>query len=79
MPRTDRSRVRLADLAEEICRGENSDRLFAVAQSAMQVGHTSGMDAVTGLLVGLVAWEVQSPVISYGSGAGGMEHGSIKS
>ena len=44
----------------------------------MQVGHTSGMDAVTGLLIGLVAWEVQSPVISYGSGAGGIEHGSIK-
>jgi hypothetical protein len=52
---------RLADLAEEICRGENSDRLFAAAKSAMQVGHTSGMDAVTGLLIGLVAWEADAP------------------
>ena len=47
---------RLADLAEAICRGENSDRLLAAAESAMQVGHTSGMDAVTGLLIGLVVW-----------------------
>lgn len=47
---------RLADLAEAICRGEDSDRLLTTAESAMQVGHTSGMDAVTGLLVGLAAW-----------------------
>jgi len=47
---------RLADLAEAICRGEGSDRLLAVAESAMRVGHTSGMDAVTGLLMGLVVW-----------------------
>ncbi len=47
---------RLADLAEAICRGENSNRLLAIIEAAMQVGHTSGMDAVTGLLVGLVAW-----------------------
>jgi hypothetical protein len=25
-------------------------------ESAMQVGHTSGMDVVTGLLIGLVIW-----------------------
>jgi hypothetical protein len=47
---------RLADLAEAICRGENSDRLLTATESAMQVGHTSGMDAVTGLLVGLTVW-----------------------
>lgn len=47
---------RLADLAKAICRGENSDRLLTTVRSAMQVGHTSGMDAVTGLLIGLVAW-----------------------
>ena len=47
---------RLADLAHVICRGENSDRLFITIESAMQVGHTSGMDSVTGLLLGLVAW-----------------------
>jgi hypothetical protein len=48
---------RLADLAEVICRGQNSDRLLTTVASAMQVGHTSGMDAVTGLLIGLAAWE----------------------
>jgi hypothetical protein len=48
---------RLADLAQEICRGENSDHLLLTAESAMQVGHTSGMDAVTGLLVGLSTWD----------------------
>jgi hypothetical protein len=47
---------RLADLAAMICRGEDSDRILPVAESAMRVGHTSGMDAVTGLLVGLAAW-----------------------
>ncbi len=47
---------RLADLAEAICRGENSDRLLTTIESAMQVGHTSGMDAVTGLLIGLAVW-----------------------
>lgn len=47
---------RLANLAEAICRGENSDRLLAIVESAMQVGHTSGMDAVTGLLIGLAVW-----------------------
>lgn len=48
---------RLANLAEAICRGENSDRLLNTLESAMQVGHTSGMDAATGLLIGLVAQE----------------------
>ena len=47
---------RLADLAGAICRGENSDRLLTAVESAMQVGHTSGMDAVAGLLIGLVTW-----------------------
>ena len=47
---------RLADLAEVICRRENSERLLRIAESAMQVGHTSGMDAVTGLLIGLATW-----------------------
>jgi len=48
---------RLADLAEAICRGENSEHLNEIAEAAMRVGHTSGMDAVTGLLIGLAAWE----------------------
>jgi hypothetical protein len=47
---------RLETLAAAICCGENSERLLATAESAMQVGHTSGADAVTGLLMGLVVW-----------------------
>jgi hypothetical protein len=47
---------RMADLAGAICHGATVDRLAAVAESAMQVGHTSGMDAVTGLLIGLAVW-----------------------
>jgi hypothetical protein len=48
---------RLANLAEAISDEENSERLLDIAEAAMSVGHTSGMDAVTGLLVGLTAWE----------------------
>lgn len=48
---------RLANLAEAICRGENSERLLEIAEAAMRVGHTSGMEAVTGMLVGLTAWD----------------------
>ena len=47
---------RLAALATVICAGEAADSILPVAESAMQVGHTSGMDAVTGLLLGLAAW-----------------------
>ena len=47
----------LANLAEAICKGIASNRLYAIAASAMQMGHTSGMDTVTGLLVGLRAWD----------------------
>ncbi|MBI5965977.1 MAG: DUF2877 domain-containing protein [Chloroflexi bacterium] len=47
----------LANLAEAICHGENSNHLAAAAESALQVGHTSGMDAVTGLLLGFTVWE----------------------
>jgi len=46
----------LTNLAEAVSRGENQDRLLELAEVAMRVGHTSGMDAVTGLLVGLAAW-----------------------
>ncbi len=51
---------RLVNLAEAISYGEDTDRLFAIAESAMRVGHTSGMDTVTGLLIGLAAWESQT-------------------
>jgi hypothetical protein len=47
----------LVNLAEAISVGENSDRLRNTAETAMRVGHTSGMDTVTGLLMGLAAWE----------------------
>jgi hypothetical protein len=44
---------RLAALAEAISHGESGESLRAIAENAMRVGHTSGMDAVTGLLIGL--------------------------
>ena len=46
----------LSDLAEAICHGEDRERLREVAAAAFRVGHTSGMDSVTGLLIGLAAW-----------------------
>jgi hypothetical protein len=54
---------RLTNLAEVICRGKNLDHLLAAVKPAMQAGHTSGMDAATGLLIGLVNWEAQSPIL----------------
>jgi hypothetical protein len=48
---------RLDALARAISRPENPGQLLPVAESAMQSGHTSGMDAVTGLLFGLATWE----------------------
>ncbi len=48
---------RLEILARTICQGECSDRLLEAAEAAIQVGHTSGMEAVTGLLLGLSAWD----------------------
>jgi hypothetical protein len=48
---------RLSNLAEAICRGEDPEHILAIAETAMRIGHTSGMDAVTGMLAGLMAWE----------------------
>ncbi|MEW6287039.1 MAG: DUF2877 domain-containing protein [Chloroflexota bacterium] len=48
---------RLLELAQVISRGENDERLLAAADIAMQAGHTSGMDTVTGLLGGMNVWE----------------------
>jgi hypothetical protein len=48
---------RLAGLAEAICQGQDSTNLLEKADATMSVGHTSGMDAVTGLLLGLAAWD----------------------
>ena len=47
----------LVDLAAAICRGENRARVLACAEGAVDVGHTSGMAAVHGLLLGLQAWD----------------------
>ncbi len=46
----------LTDLARGICHAENPERLPRLAAKAMHLGHTSGMDVVTGLLLGLVVW-----------------------
>lgn len=48
---------RLLELAQVISHGENSERLLTAAQAVMQTGHTSGMDAVTGLLMGMTVWD----------------------
>ncbi len=47
---------RLSDLAEAICGGVGPERLNPRAEAAMRSGHSSGMDAVTGLLLGLGVW-----------------------
>lgn len=44
-------------LAESICKGENSYNIIDKAETAMQVGHISGMAAVAGLLLGLDVWD----------------------
>ena len=48
---------RLIDLAEAICRGAQPERVSEIAEAALQVGHTSGMESVYGLLLGLAAWD----------------------
>ncbi len=48
---------RLDTLAGAVSRPENPGQLLPITESAMQSGHTSGMDAVTGLLLGLATWE----------------------
>jgi len=46
----------LEDLAEAIARGEERCKLLLIAEEAMRLGHSSGMETVTGLLVGLACW-----------------------
>jgi hypothetical protein len=53
---------RLANLANSICAADPAGRLLAVFDPAVQTGHSSGMDAVTGLLFGLDAWSAK-PVV----------------
>lgn len=47
----------LVALAGAICQGEDSEHLTDIAEAAMRVGHTSGMAAVAGLLLGLAVWD----------------------
>jgi len=47
----------LINLAIAICAGADSHHVLEGAGAAMRIGHTSGMDAVTGLLFGLAAWD----------------------
>ncbi len=49
----------LCALAEAISNGSNTDLMLATAEQAMQTGSTSGMDTVTGLLLGISAWKTQ--------------------
>jgi hypothetical protein len=56
---------RIAVLAEAISRAEEPDRLLETAEQAMQTGSTSGMDTVTGLLVGISAWDTPEMFLVY--------------
>lgn len=47
----------LIDLATVICNGEPQVKVLEVAGFTFEVGHTSGMDAATGLLLGLGIWQ----------------------
>ena len=47
---------RIAALADAIRRPEEPGRLLETAEQAIQNGGTSGMDTVTGLLLGIYAW-----------------------
>jgi hypothetical protein len=48
---------RLVDLAAAICEGADRQRVLGAAEAAMRVGHTSGLESVYGLLLGLAAWD----------------------
>lgn len=58
----------LSNLAEAIARGRAVE---GPAQVAMRVGHSSGMDSVTGLLVGLCVWNPLAPDVPSGSSPSG--------
>ncbi len=48
---------RLVDLTNAICTGADKEQVLLSTEATMQTGHASGMDAVTGLLFGLAAWD----------------------
>lgn len=47
----------LVNLAAAICRGDSSASVSSKADAAMRFGHSSGTEAVKGLLLGLAAWD----------------------
>ena len=47
----------LSNLAEAIALG--SENIRGTSEAAMRVGHSSGMDSVTGLLIGLCIWNTE--------------------
>ena len=48
------------DLANAICNNADSSKLYETTSLAIQVGHSSGSDTVTGLMLGLTAWDEES-------------------
>ena len=48
---------RLAGLARAISEGMQTDLLQTRMENAASMGHTSGMDTLTGLLIGLATWD----------------------
>ncbi len=46
-------------LAHAICAAAGEPAVLRSAEAAMAAGHTSGMDTVTGLLMGLAAWDAR--------------------
>lgn len=55
----------IARLAERLDRADTIDCVRAEAQAALQVGHSSGTDGVTGLLFGCAAWTRPSLPVSH--------------
>jgi len=50
----------IATLAQRIGQAKSMDNVREAARTALQVGHTSGIDGVLGLLLGCIAWVVPS-------------------
>lgn len=55
----------LEALARSVCQGEAPVHLLASASTAMRAGHSSGMDAVTGLLAGLGVWTLEGELAAF--------------
>ena len=61
----------LSNLTDAIARGGNVEQ---PAQMAMHVGHSSGMDSVTGLLIGLSVWNQLVPAAVPGGKSNSVSH-----